>query len=84
MTIDPAVAPLVYGDSTGGPLTISLSAAPATDTCESVKDSGGAADTNNITVDGNGNTIDGAATWIIATRYGAADFHYNGTEWSIL
>lgn len=84
MTIDPAVASLVFVCSTLGPVTIDLPAAPAVDTCASVKDSCGDAPTNNITVDGNGNTIDGAADWIIATMYGAAEFHFNGTEWSIL
>ena len=49
-----------------------------------IKDASGAAGTNNITVSGNGNTIDGAATQTINTNYGKLTLAWNETEWSIV
>jgi hypothetical protein len=49
-----------------------------------IKDSGGLAATNNITVTPSGHTIDGSASFVIKTNYGSIDICYNGTEWSIL
>lgn len=50
-----------------------------------VKDGKGDAATNNITiVDPNGNTIDGQASYVIASNYGSAVFMWNGIEWSLI
>lgn len=47
-----------------------------------VKDSGGNADPNNITVDANGSeTIDGAATKLIATDGGVLWLYSDGAAW---
>jgi hypothetical protein len=75
--------PIMYVDTTGGPVTIALPPAPAQDSCVSIKDAGGSAATFNIIVDGNGNTIDGQALYIMGINYQASDFHFNGDEWSI-
>lgn len=88
-TISPAVGisiilRVIYCDSTTGPITVELPAAPEQGDEFKVKDSGGAAATDNITVDGNGNTIDGQVTQVIAADYQALWFKFNGAEWSIL
>jgi hypothetical protein len=70
---------------TGGlPVTIDLPFAPQRDEECVVKDAAGGAAAANITIDGNGNTIDGAASVLIAADYGSRLFKFNGTEWSIV
>jgi len=50
-----------------------------------VKDSGGLAGTNNITIDTEGDeTIDGAATLVINTNYSSKTIYCNGTNWEVL
>lgn len=46
-----------------------------------VHDADGNAATNNITVSGNGNTIDGAATLVLSTNGAEAFFIFDGAEW---
>lgn len=48
------------------------------------KDESGGAATNNITVNGNGLNIDGAATYAITTNYGAVSIYYNGSNFFII
>lgn len=88
-TISPAIGNsvllrVIYVDSSGGVVTVELPAAPVRGDEFKVKDSAGAAATNAITVDGNGNTIDGAATRDMNANYESLWFKWNGTEWSIL
>jgi hypothetical protein len=66
------------------PATVNLPATPTTNARFTVKDASGAASTNNITVSGNGHTIDGAATQVIATNFGAFTAIFNGTNWFII
>ena len=50
-----------------------------------VKDTGGSAYTNNITIDANGSeTIDGATTQTIASNYGSLLMFCNGSAWFII
>ena len=50
-----------------------------------IKDVDGNAGTNNITIDTEGSeTIDGAATLVIAADYGFAELYCDGTNWFIL
>ena len=49
-----------------------------------IKDSQGNASVNNITVNGNGNTIDGAATQVINTNWGYLKVVTDGTNWFIV
>jgi hypothetical protein len=50
-----------------------------------VKDAGGGATANNITIDTEGSeTIDGAATLVIAVDYGYAELYSDGTNWFVL
>jgi hypothetical protein len=49
-----------------------------------VKDTGGLAGTNNITIDTEGaETIDGAATAVISTNYNSISLYCDGTNWFI-
>lgn len=49
-----------------------------------VIDSGGTAGTFNITIEGNGNTINGQSTKVLNSNYATAAFLYNGVEWNIV
>jgi hypothetical protein len=73
-------------DVTGGILTITLPAAPATGRYVIISDSVGQAGANTITIDGNGKNISLAATSAgtktIVTAYKAVGLIYNGTIWN--
>lgn len=51
-----------------------------------IKDSGGLAGTNNITIAGNGNNIDGLSSQTISNNYGSMTVHYSSTDgaWFII
>lgn len=70
-------------DTTGGTVTVNLPAtATAAGTIYIVKDVGGDAGTNNITVSAGGTThIDGSTTVVISTNYGVARIFSNGTQY---
>jgi len=69
-------------DSTGGVVQITLPT-PTADGFVKVKDSGGDANGNNITVARNGSeNIDGtAANWVMDSNYEAKTFVSDGTDW---
>lgn len=48
-----------------------------------IKDESGAASVNNITIDGNGYNIDGAATYPISTDYGSVEIYFSGSAFFI-
>lgn len=75
---------VVVVDSTISALTIKLPPSPAAGDTYDIKDGVGIAATNNITVDGNGNTIDGFTTIPLAFNYSSVTLIYNGTEWNII
>lgn len=64
--------------------TINLPAVPVNTPVYIIKDNTGTAATNNITVSGNGNNIDGVASKIINTNYGFLRFVWNGGQWNII
>lgn len=64
--------------------TVTLPSVPTTSRSLIIKDGQGQAGANNITISGNGNTIDGSATYVINVSWGAAELIYNGTEWNII
>lgn len=76
----------IVANSPSSPITISLEGAPANGTLMNVKDGGGNASVNNVTVSGNGHNIDGSASYIINTNYGGAQFQYSSSagQWFIL
>lgn len=70
-------------DVTGGAVTVELPAAPTPNMRISVKDAYGLAATNNITVDGNGYLIDGAATRTLDEDFAVEEYVFDGTEWAV-
>lgn len=66
----------------GAATTVNLMASPETGRVVNVLDCKGDANSNNITVDPNGETtINGASTYVINTAYGSIRAYYNGTQW---
>lgn len=74
---------VVLVDTSLNGVTINLPASPVSETAFKIKDTGNAL-TNNITVSGNGNNIDGSSSISINTNYGAIELIYNGTEWYVI
>lgn len=69
----------------GAATTVTLPPSPQIGQIAIVKDGKGDAQTNNITVQGAASaTIDGAATDVIASNFGAAWYQWNGTEWGLV
>lgn len=72
---------LVAVDTTGGAKTVTLPVTPPSGTTVIVKDSGGQAAANNITITG---TIDGVVGLTINANYASYSLVFNGTDWSIV
>lgn len=62
--------------------TINMPAIPATGQLNVIKDGSGTANVNNITVQGNGNNIDGAASQTMNVSYQSMTLIWNGTQWN--
>lgn len=71
----------IFADSSSAH-TVNLPSSPSLGQRHTVIDVTGTANTNNITVSGNGNNIIGSSTFTINLAYGAVSFIYNGTQWS--
>ena len=69
--------------STASTYTMTLPAAINPGQTWIIKDESGGASGNNITVSGNGNNIDGAATYPITTDYGAVTIYASGSQYHI-
>lgn len=67
--------------SSASPNTILLPASPESGMCLVIQDATGNASINNITIDGNGNSINGSSTIVISTNYGRAILNFNSTSW---
>lgn len=72
-------------DVSGGVLTLDLPDAPATGRVFSIKDSGGDAVSNNITITTTGGsvTIDGATTFVMNSAFESVDVIFNGTSYEV-
>jgi hypothetical protein len=68
----------------GGVSSIVLPAVPSSNSIVNVKDITGSASVNIITIDGNGNLIDGLATLPINSNYGSYRLLWNGSQWRIV
>ena len=64
-------------------ITITLPASPSIGDTYKIKDTRGSALANNITISGNGNNIDGATNFVIATNFAFLSLVFTGTYWSI-
>jgi len=76
---------VIFCNTTGSSFTITLPASPVDGQVYKIKDVGNAI-TNNITISGNGNTIDGSSTFIINTQRGGVEICYDQTldEWMVM
>lgn len=63
--------------------TIELPAAPIQGVRYFVKDGNGLSNSNPITVDGNGNTIDDQPNYIISFTWGFVSVLFNGLQWNV-
>lgn len=64
--------------------TTFLPTTPSTNQFCIILDGTGDADTYNITIDGNGNTINGSPTWVIGSPRGWNQLQWDGTQWDIV
>ena len=74
---------IIYVDSTAGAFTITLEASPATNRVLTIIDSVGNCGADTVTIDGNGNNINGSATGLITSNNEAWNLIYNGTQWNL-
>lgn len=79
-----AVTDYIIGCRTTAPMTIGLPPASVLQVGKMfvIADEYGAAGTNNITITGNGSTINGSSTLVINTNYGTRRLYWTGTAWS--
>lgn len=75
---------LLLNKTVGQATNIFLEPLPVLNTRLQIKDDKGDAAVNNITVEGNGNLIDGGATALININYGWLSLVFNGTQWNVL
>lgn len=71
-------------NSSGGAITVRLPAAPTLERVVIVTDVTGNAAANNITVSGNGNNINGAATRVLNTNYASVTVTCTGSDWNVI
>lgn len=84
ITVQPDDYIIEVDKTVGQATTVELPANPALNRSVLIKDLKGDAQTNNITIDGNGNNIDGASNATINTNFGARELAFNGSEWAII
>ena len=84
--VDSGLTPdlVLLTDTTAAILTITLPAAPAKGRVLTISDSTGQAGAHAITVDGNGQNINGAATQTINSAFGYLTILYTGLQWVII
>lgn len=82
-TATPTDRTIIVNKSVGSATTILLPANPYTGLRYSVKDGKGDGATNNVTISGNGNTLDGGSTVVLSQNYAAIDMVFNGTAWNL-
>ena len=73
---------IIVNKTTGAATAITLIASPALGRIIRIKDGKGDANTNNITITPAAGNIDGSATKVINTAFGALSLIYNGTQWN--
>lgn len=71
-------------DTNGGAVTITLPASPEEGHVFQIKDAGGDAEANAITIAGNGNNIDGAGSFTMDVNYQNVTLLFSGGDWYVL
>lgn len=75
---------IVFKNSGSSGITATLPATPAVNQFVVIKDGNGTANTFNITISGNGNTIDGGSSLVIGSPRGWNQLVWDGLEWNII
>jgi hypothetical protein len=75
---------LISVDTTVTMIDVNLPSSPRTGTTIIVKDTFGNGNTNNISVHGNGNLIDGAVSFILGSNYSSLTVIFTSAGWSIV
>lgn len=83
IVVGPTDYVLVIDKTPGGPTSVNLPT-PTENRTIVVKDGKGDAVTNNITINGNGSTIDDSGSYVINQNYGAVEITFNGDQWSVV
>ena len=73
----------VLADTSGGSWTLTLPGSPSIGDQVAIADPNQSWETNNLTVDGNGNNIEGAATFTADVNGGDFIAVFNGTQWRV-
>ena len=73
---------LIQYDCSGAGFSVLLPAVPYDGLTFVFSENAGSA--NNLTIDGNGKNINGAATKVVSTAYLRTTLRYNGTQWITL
>ena len=81
LTIDTSDS-IVLCDTSSGAYTLYLPSSPPTGMQVTFKDTGNAA-TNNVTINGNENNIDGTTTSVINTNYGKVTMVFDTNQWFV-
>lgn len=71
----------ILADTSGAAWTLTLPASPSTGDMVEVQDAAGTWADENLTVDGNGTDIEGAATFLGAASGDRCTLTFNGTQW---
>lgn len=75
---------LIAVTTLSSPFTITLPASPVTGDVYEIKDAVGNSTTNNLTINGNSNNIDGTATIVLNQNYSSVVLAFTGSYWSVL
>jgi hypothetical protein len=75
---------IIVNKATGSATSVSMPSAPLLGDTFTIKDGKGDANTNNITVAGNGHNIDGAASFVLNTAFSSLSVTYDGSLWRVL
>lgn len=84
VTVTTADYLVVVNKTVGAATVANLPSSPTTGDTYVVKDGKGDAATHNITLTPAAGTIDGSATYVMATNYESITLVYNGTEWNVV
>jgi len=74
---------IIYVDSSGGIFDLDMEDSPETNRELTVIDKNGTCGTNTITIDGNGNNINGSTTTLMNLNYDSVTLIYNGDQWNL-
>lgn len=75
---------VIFKNSGSSGITATLPSSPATNQYVLIKDGNGTANTYNITIAGNGNTIDGSSTLVVGSQRGWSALIWDATLWNII